>query len=88
MTYQTDCTLPASLLEEIAEQGLEVLPDPIRTVINAAMDIERQQFLAGVIVIAIEKGKIDCNCECDWELELEWDWGMSPIRFEVERALY
>jgi len=45
MTYQTDCTLPEELLEQIAEQGLDVLPELIRTVINAAMQIERQSHL-------------------------------------------
>ncbi len=37
MTYQTDCTLPDSLLEQIAEQGLGILPELIRIVINTAM---------------------------------------------------
>ena len=46
MTYQTDCTLPEELLEQIAQQGLDVLPDIIRTVINAAMQIERQNHLS------------------------------------------
>ena len=45
MIYQTDCTLPDELLEQIADQGLDVLPELIRTVINTAMQIERQQFL-------------------------------------------
>jgi putative transposase len=45
MTYQTDCTLPDELLEQIADKGLDVLPELIRTVINTAMQIERQQFL-------------------------------------------
>jgi transposase-like protein len=45
MTYETDCTLPDELLEQIADQGLDVLPELIRTVINTAMQIERQQFL-------------------------------------------
>jgi transposase-like protein len=45
MTYKTDCTLPDELLEQIADQGLDVLPELIRTVINTAMQIERQQFL-------------------------------------------
>ena len=26
MTYQTNCTLPEELLEQIAQQGLDVLP--------------------------------------------------------------
>lgn len=45
MTYKTDCTLPDELLEQIANQGLDVLPELIRTVINTAMQIERQQYL-------------------------------------------
>ena len=46
MTYQTDCTLPEELLEQIAQQGLDVLPDIIRTVINTAMQIERQNHFS------------------------------------------
>lgn len=45
MTYETDCTLPEELLEQIAQQGLDVLPAIIRTVINTAMQIERQNYL-------------------------------------------
>jgi transposase-like protein len=45
MTYKTDCTLTDELLDQIAEQGLDVLPELIRTVINAAMQIERQNHL-------------------------------------------
>ena len=45
MTYQTDCTLPDELLEQIAEQGLEVVPELIRTIINTAMQLERQNHL-------------------------------------------
>jgi hypothetical protein len=45
MTYQTDCTLPDELLEQIADQGLEILPELNRTAINTAMQIERQHFL-------------------------------------------
>ena len=41
MSYQTDCTLPDSLLEQIAEQGLGILPELIRIVINRAMQAER-----------------------------------------------
>ena len=37
MTYQNDCTLPTELLEQIAEQGLAVLPELIATVVNTAM---------------------------------------------------
>lgn len=45
MTYQHDCTLPNEILEQIAEQGLDYLPELIRVVINAAMKAERQQYL-------------------------------------------
>jgi hypothetical protein len=45
MTYREDFTLPAELMEQVAEQGLDVLPDLIRIVINAAMQAERQQYL-------------------------------------------
>lgn len=45
MTYQNNCTLPEELLEQITQQGLESLPDLIQTVINRAMQIERQKHL-------------------------------------------
>ena len=45
MTYQTDCTLPDSLLEQIAEQGLSILPELVRIVINTAMQAEREAYL-------------------------------------------
>ena len=45
MTYQEDFTLPTELLEQIAVEGLDVLPELIRIVINAAMQAERQSYL-------------------------------------------
>jgi transposase-like protein len=45
MTHQDDCTLPAELLEQVAEQGLDYLPELIRIVINTAMQAERQKYL-------------------------------------------
>ena len=45
MTYQDDFTLPSELLEQVAEQGLDFLPELIRIVINTAMQIERQKHL-------------------------------------------
>ena len=45
MTYQSDYTLPSEFLSQIAEQGLDILPELIRTLINEAMRIERQRFL-------------------------------------------
>jgi len=45
MTYQSDYTLPSEFLSQIAEQGLDILPELIRIVINEAMRVERQRFL-------------------------------------------
>jgi putative transposase len=45
MTHRPDCTLPAEILEQIAEQGLDVLPELIRIVVNTAMQAERQAYL-------------------------------------------
>jgi transposase-like protein len=45
MTYEPDCTSPEEFLESILERGLDALPELIRTVINAAMELERQQHL-------------------------------------------
>lgn len=45
MTYREDFTLPAEIMERVQEQGLEVLPELIRIVINAAMQAERSEHL-------------------------------------------
>jgi transposase-like protein len=45
MTYQGDFTLPTELLEQIAVNGFDKLPELIRIVVNAAMQAERQQYL-------------------------------------------
>ncbi len=45
MTYQEDFTLPAEMLEQIASQGFDILPELIRIVINTAMKVERQKYL-------------------------------------------
>jgi len=45
MTYREDFTLPAELVEQVKEQGLEILPELIRIVINAAMQTERSAYL-------------------------------------------
>jgi transposase-like protein len=45
MTYKKDCTLPEELLEQIAEHGFEVLPELIQTVVNTAMQLEREKHL-------------------------------------------
>ncbi|MBI5933861.1 MAG: IS256 family transposase [Chloroflexi bacterium] len=45
MTYREDFTLPAELLEQVQEQGLNVLPELIRVIINTAMQAERTEYL-------------------------------------------
>lgn len=45
MTYQGNFTLPPDLLEQIALQGLEFIPELIRIVVNEAMEVQRQQYL-------------------------------------------
>ena len=45
MTYQTHCTLPDELLEQLAAEGLDALPELIRILINEAMRLEREQHL-------------------------------------------
>ena len=45
MTYREDFTLPAEIMEQVQAQGLEILPELIRIVINAAMQAERSEHL-------------------------------------------
>ncbi len=45
MTYPSDFNVPAPLLEQLASEGLDGLPELIRIVVNAAMHAERQQHL-------------------------------------------
>src|SRR4028118_1808237 len=45
MTYQPDCTLPPEVLGQLADSGLEALPEAIRLLINTAMLLERQKFI-------------------------------------------
>ena len=45
MTYREDFTLPAELMKQVQEQGLDILPELIRIVLNAAMQAERSEHL-------------------------------------------
>lgn len=45
MTYREDFTLPPEMLTRIASQGFDVLPELIRMVVNAAMQMEREEYL-------------------------------------------
>ena len=45
MTYPADCSLPDAVLEHLASQGLDGLPELLRIVLNAAMQAERERHL-------------------------------------------
>jgi putative transposase len=45
MTYPNDFTLPPELLEQVQSQGLNVLPELIRVILNTAMLAERTEHL-------------------------------------------
>jgi hypothetical protein len=45
MTYRLGMAMPDNLLEEIAEQVPRVLPEPVRILVSAAMEFERQPCL-------------------------------------------
>jgi putative transposase len=56
MTHHPDCILPVEVLEQLAEGGLEALPDAIRLLINTAMLVERQKFIgAGPYERSVER---------------------------------
>lgn len=61
MTYRSDCTLPNEIVEQIAEQGLDFLPELIRIVVNAAMKAERQQYLGVAPYERSEKRRDQAN---------------------------
>lgn len=45
MAYRGNCTLLESLLEQIAEQGLALLPEQIHIVINTTRQADRETYL-------------------------------------------
>jgi transposase-like protein len=45
MTYQDDFTLPAEIMEQLATGGMAYLPELIQTLVNTAMQLERQKYL-------------------------------------------
>jgi putative transposase len=49
MTYQNDSTLPEPLLEQLSAYGMDALPDLFRVLLNAAMQIERQNHLGAAL---------------------------------------
>lgn len=45
MTYQPNYSLPTEVMEQIAADGLEAVPEMIRIILNMAMQAERQHYL-------------------------------------------
>jgi transposase-like protein len=45
MTYQPHCTLPEEILEQIAAEGMDALPELIRILVDEAMRLERDHYL-------------------------------------------
>jgi putative transposase len=45
MTRHSDCTLSDEMVQLLAEQGLDAMPELMRIIVNAAMQAERQQYL-------------------------------------------
>ena len=45
MTYTPDCTLPTELIDFLASDGFNALPELIRVLLNTAMQAERQRYL-------------------------------------------
>jgi transposase-like protein len=45
MTYQDNFTLPAEIMEQVAQQGMEFIPQIIEQLMNAAMKAEREDYL-------------------------------------------
>ncbi len=45
MTHQENYNLSPSLIEELAHNGLEVIPELIRVMLNSVMQAERSQYL-------------------------------------------
>ena len=57
MTYQNDFTLPTEILEQIADEGFDILPELIRQLINTAMQLERQKHLGARLYERSPEGK-------------------------------
>jgi hypothetical protein len=45
MTHQENYNLSTSMIEELAQNGLEVIPELVRVILNNVMQAERSQYL-------------------------------------------
>jgi putative transposase len=61
MTRTPDCTLSDRLVELIADEGFDALPELMRIMINAAMQAERQQHLQAAPYERTEERRGDAN---------------------------
>ena len=61
MTYQEDFTLTTELLEQIAEQGYDFIPELFRVMLNLAMQLERQRYLGVEPYVRSQERKAHAN---------------------------
>lgn len=47
MTHQENYGLSSSIVEEIAQNGLEAIPEMVRVILNSVMQAERSNYLQG-----------------------------------------
>ena len=45
MTYQDNFTVPSEIMEQITRDGIDYFPELLAMLINAAMKLEREQYL-------------------------------------------
>ena len=45
MTHQENYNLSTSMIEELAQNGLKVIPELVRVILNNVMQVERSQYL-------------------------------------------
>jgi hypothetical protein len=45
MTHQENYNFSTSMIEELARNGLEVIPELVRVILNSVMQAERSQYL-------------------------------------------
>ena len=82
MTHQKDFTLPREILDLIAGQGFEYLPELIRLLLNAAMKAERQQHLQAEPYQRTEERQGHANGYKPKTLKTR----VGPITFEIPQV--
>jgi transposase-like protein len=82
MTHQKDFTLPREILDLIAGQGFEYLPELIRLLLNAARKAERQQHLQAEPYQRTEERQGHANGYKPKTLKTR----VGPITFEIPQV--